>query len=104
MTRRERLATWILVGGPILVFSLWALVDNPRLYLVTMLNKKILLLLMPAFQPLKPSQSQAQHLQLLWLMPPLLPEIRTQKIKKQRVNLSYSTVLNNPPCAGFFID
>lgn len=38
MTRRERLATWILVGGPILVFSLWALVDNPRLYLVTMLN------------------------------------------------------------------
>ena len=38
MTRRERLATWILVGGPILVFSFWALVDNPRLYLVTMLN------------------------------------------------------------------
>ena len=38
MTRGERLATWILVGGPIAVFSAWALFDNPRLYLVTLLN------------------------------------------------------------------
>jgi branched-chain amino acid transport system permease protein len=37
-TKGERLATWIVVGGPIAVFSIWALVDNPRLYLVTMLN------------------------------------------------------------------
>ena len=38
MTSGQRLATWLLVGGPIAVFSVWALVDNPRLYLVTMLN------------------------------------------------------------------
>ena len=38
MTRGERLATWILVGGPIAVFSVWALFDNARLYLVTLLN------------------------------------------------------------------
>jgi len=38
MTRGERLATWILVGGPIAVFSGWALFDNTRLYLVTLLN------------------------------------------------------------------
>ena len=38
MTRSERLATWILVGGPIAVFSVWALLDNTRLYLVTLLN------------------------------------------------------------------
>ena len=38
MTAGQRLATWLLVGGPIAVFSVWALVDNPRLYLVTMLN------------------------------------------------------------------
>ena len=35
---RTRLALWLLVGGPIAVFSVWALVDNPRLYLVTLLN------------------------------------------------------------------
>lgn len=38
MTREQRIATWLLVGGPIAVFSVWALADNPRLYLVTMLN------------------------------------------------------------------
>ena len=38
MTRNQRIATAIVVGGPIAAFSLWALVDNPRLYLVTMLN------------------------------------------------------------------
>ena len=38
MTAGQRLATWLLVGGPIAVFSIWALVDNPRLYLVTLLN------------------------------------------------------------------
>jgi branched-chain amino acid transport system permease protein len=38
MTRGQRIATWVLVGGPIAVFSVWALFDNPRLYLVTLLN------------------------------------------------------------------
>jgi hypothetical protein len=40
MTRRTRtdIALWLLVGGPIAVFSVWALFDNPRLYLVTLLN------------------------------------------------------------------
>jgi branched-chain amino acid transport system permease protein len=38
MTRGERWATGLGVGLPIAVFSLWALVDNPRLYLVTLLN------------------------------------------------------------------
>jgi branched-chain amino acid transport system permease protein len=35
---RSRLAVWLLIGGPILVFSVWALFGNPRLYLVTLLN------------------------------------------------------------------
>jgi branched-chain amino acid transport system permease protein len=30
--------TWLLVGGPIALFSLWAIVDNTRLYFVTLLN------------------------------------------------------------------
>jgi branched-chain amino acid transport system permease protein len=38
MSRRNRWLLWLLVGGPILAFSLWALVDNARLYLVTLLN------------------------------------------------------------------
>lgn len=40
MTRRARslLAVWLLVGGPVAVFSIWALVQNPRLYVVTLLN------------------------------------------------------------------
>lgn len=38
MSARTRLALWLLIGGPIAVFSLWALFDNPRLYLVTLLN------------------------------------------------------------------
>jgi branched-chain amino acid transport system permease protein len=40
VTRRER-NRWLLallVGGPIVVFSLWALFDNARLYLLTLLN------------------------------------------------------------------
>ena len=32
------LALWVLIGGPILAFSVWALFSNPRLYLVTLLN------------------------------------------------------------------
>ncbi len=36
--RNRKIAAWLLVGGPLAVFSLWAVVDNPRLYLVTMLN------------------------------------------------------------------
>ena len=35
---RTKLALWLLVGGPILLFSVWALFNNPRLYLVTLLN------------------------------------------------------------------
>lgn len=40
---RRRLAwrtllPWLLIGGPIAVFSLWALFDNARLFLVTFLN------------------------------------------------------------------
>ena len=38
MTRNMRWLLWLLVGGPIAVFSLWALFDNARLYLVTLLN------------------------------------------------------------------
>jgi branched-chain amino acid transport system permease protein len=38
VSRAQRLALWVLVGGPIAAFSLWALVDNTRLYLVTLLN------------------------------------------------------------------
>ena len=38
MSRRSIWALALLVGLPIAVFSVWALVDNPRLYLVTLLN------------------------------------------------------------------
>jgi branched-chain amino acid transport system permease protein len=38
MTRSQRIALWLLVGGPIAVFSVWAMVDNTRLYFVTLLN------------------------------------------------------------------
>lgn len=36
--KRSTLAAWIVIGGPIAVFSVWALVDNARLFLVTLLN------------------------------------------------------------------
>jgi branched-chain amino acid transport system permease protein len=36
--RWKRVLPWVLIGGPILVFSIWALFDNPRLFLVTLLN------------------------------------------------------------------
>jgi len=35
---RNRWLLALLVGGPIVVFSIWALVDNARLYLLTLLN------------------------------------------------------------------
>ena len=38
MSRRSLWALGLLVGLPIAVFSVWALVDNPRLYLITLLN------------------------------------------------------------------
>ncbi len=38
MSQRARLWLWLLVGGPIAVFSLWAMVDNTRLYFLTLLN------------------------------------------------------------------
>ncbi len=37
-TQRNRWLLWLLIGGPIGVFSLWALADNTRLYLLTLLN------------------------------------------------------------------
>src|SRR5262249_53869502 len=38
MRRHQKIALWLLVGGPLLVFSLWAVLDNSRLYFVTLLN------------------------------------------------------------------
>jgi branched-chain amino acid transport system permease protein len=38
MTRNQKIALWILVGGPIAAFSAWAIADNLRLYFVTLLN------------------------------------------------------------------
>ena len=38
MMSRSRLALWVLVGIPIAAFSIWAMVDSPRLYFVTLLN------------------------------------------------------------------
>jgi branched-chain amino acid transport system permease protein len=38
LSYRNKLALWLLVGGPIAVFSLWAAFDNTRLYFVTLLN------------------------------------------------------------------
>ena len=35
---RTQWALWLLIGAPIAVFSVWALVDNTRLYLLTLLN------------------------------------------------------------------
>jgi branched-chain amino acid transport system permease protein len=35
---KTRIAVWLLIAGPIAVFSLWALIDNARLYLLTLLN------------------------------------------------------------------
>src|SRR5512141_2310774 len=35
---RGRWAAWLLIGGPIAVFSLWAMFDNTRLFVVTLLN------------------------------------------------------------------
>jgi branched-chain amino acid transport system permease protein len=37
-SERTRWLLWVLVGGPIALFSIWALVDNTRLYLLTLLN------------------------------------------------------------------
>jgi branched-chain amino acid transport system permease protein len=34
----RKLAPWILIGGPLAIFSAWAVVDNTRLYFVTLLN------------------------------------------------------------------
>jgi branched-chain amino acid transport system permease protein len=39
MNRKAKtLWMWLLIGGPIAVFSVWAMVDNLRLYLLTLLN------------------------------------------------------------------
>jgi branched-chain amino acid transport system permease protein len=38
MSSRAKLWLWLLVGAPVAVFSLWAMVDNTRLYFVTLLN------------------------------------------------------------------
>ena len=36
--RRKKVALWLLFGGPIAVFSVWAIADNPPLYFKTLLN------------------------------------------------------------------
>jgi branched-chain amino acid transport system permease protein len=36
--KRQSWWLWLLIGGPIAVFSIWAMVDNTRLYLLTLLN------------------------------------------------------------------
>lgn len=38
MKSRAALITWLLVGGPLLALSVWGLVDNARLFLITLLN------------------------------------------------------------------
>jgi branched-chain amino acid transport system permease protein len=38
VSKTNRLLLWLLIGGPIVAFSTWALFDNTRLYLVTLLN------------------------------------------------------------------
>ena len=38
MSQRQQWLLWLLIGGPIAVFSLWALFDNARLFLLTLLN------------------------------------------------------------------
>jgi branched-chain amino acid transport system permease protein len=36
--QRRKWLTWALVGGPLAILSVWGLVDNTRLFLVTLLN------------------------------------------------------------------
>ncbi|MFZ2737943.1 MAG: branched-chain amino acid ABC transporter permease [Burkholderiaceae bacterium] len=38
MTRRQQGLLWLLIGAPLAIFSAWALLDNTRLYFVTLLN------------------------------------------------------------------
>ena len=38
MTRKQKIATWVVLGGPVMVFSLWAVFDNTKLYCTTLLN------------------------------------------------------------------
>ena len=38
MRDRRKIALWLLFAGPIAVFSVWAIVDNPPLYFKTLLN------------------------------------------------------------------
>jgi branched-chain amino acid transport system permease protein len=37
-SQKVQLWLWLLIGGPIAVFSIWAMVDNARLYFLTLLN------------------------------------------------------------------
>lgn len=37
-TTRTQWAAWLLLGGPVLVFAIWALVDNDRLFITSLLN------------------------------------------------------------------
>jgi branched-chain amino acid transport system permease protein len=38
MTRNQKIALWVLLGVPIAALSLWAMVDNAKLYFTTLLN------------------------------------------------------------------
>ena len=37
-SRNARAALWLLLGGPLAVFSAWAIADNARLFFITLLN------------------------------------------------------------------
>jgi branched-chain amino acid transport system permease protein len=38
MTRNQKIATWVVLGGPIAALSLYAIADNAKLYFTTLLN------------------------------------------------------------------
>lgn len=38
LSRNARWALWLLIGGPVALFSAWAIHDNARLYFITLLN------------------------------------------------------------------
>ena len=38
MSTNAKLSLWLLIGGSIAIFSVWAAIDNTRLYFVTLLN------------------------------------------------------------------
>src|SRR5688500_10703291 len=37
-TERRKLLPWVLIGAPLVFLTAWGLADNPRLFLITLLN------------------------------------------------------------------